>query len=370
MSIYWIIVIIIVALGLLIPEKDIASRKRLIVLLFAVHLFVCGFKYQFLTGDLMAYAKGYKSMLKYNLFSAEAFGNGRNPLWAFFEKTICDLSGGNFQFFLFVHALIVEFCLAHFIMKYSPIPWFSYLVWDCMSFYLYGFSAIKQALAMALLMIAAEGIFEKNKKKFIVFTALAALVHFPAVIFLVSYWVTQRKLSWGFAVGYSVTLIALFLLRNTIANYLSSNYYEEVVFAEVSEVTGGRFFVVLMIVGAGFLIKGLKEEQFKIVFILVAIAAIPQLFSVYNNVFTRLTDYFLQFTVLYFPLLLAEDKVDSPGYDNTRMGPLITLSDKSRIIATVAFAVVLIWWFYMAEMRFETPNTPETYYNFSFFWEH
>ena len=370
MSVYWIIVIIVLSLGLIIPEKDIKSRKILIFLLFSVHLFVCGFKYQSLTGDLIAYQQGFKSLADIKFFSAETLNNGRNPLWTVFEKIICDLTNGNINVLIFVHAFIIEFCLAHFVMKYSPKPWFSYLVWDCMSFYLYGFSAMKQALAMALLLIAAEGILEKNKVKFFLFTVLAGLVHLPAIIFIIAYWVSQRKLSFGFALCYFISLVLVFLFRNPIANYLSENYYEDVYFAEVSEITGGRFFVVLMIVGAAFIIKGFKEEHFKTMFILIAIAAIPQLLSVYNNVFTRLTDYYLQLTILYFPLLLTPDKVDSLNYDDSRMGPLVVLNDKSRLLVTIAFTVVLVWWFYMAEMRFETPNVPQTYYNFSFFWEH
>lgn len=371
MSIYWIIVIIVLGLGLLIPEKNERSRRLLVFLLFAVHLFVCGFKYQYLTGDLYVYSKDYESLLNCSLFSAESFGDGRNPLWFFFNKVVCDITNGNIIIFVFIHSLIIEFCMAHFVMKHSPKPWLSYLVWDCMSFYLYGFSAIKQALAMALLMIAAEGIFEKKKIKFLIFAILAGLVHFPAFIFLVSYWIAQRELTSGFLVGYIVVSLAVLVLRNPIAGLLSSNYYEEALITDANKLVGGRFFVIIIIVGLGFLLKGFREERFKSVFILVAIAAIPQLLSVFDNVFTRLADYYLQFTVLYFPLLLTTDAVDSAGYDAKRIGPVITLSDdRTRIFITLVITAGLLLWFYLAEMRFETPNVPMTYYCYSFFWEH
>ena len=371
MSIYWIIVIIVLGLGLLIPEKNMRSRRLLVFFLFAVHLFVCGFKYSYLTGDLYLYNSDYKFLLNCDLFSVESFNSGRNPLWTFLNKVICDLSNGNFKVFIFIHALIVEGCMAYFVMKYSPKPWLSCLVWDCMSFYLYGFSAIKQSLAMAVLLIAVDGIFEHNKKKFFTSVCIASLIHFPAALFLPSYWLTKKRPSSGFAIGCFLSLVVAFLFRNPIANFLSSYYYNNnKSFADVDKITGGRFFVVLMIVGSGFLIKGLREERFKIVFILVTVSAIPQLLSVFDNIFTRLADYYLQFTILYFPLLLTPDNTTEQDYDGSRMGPLIALNEKSRPIVTITLVAALVFWFYIAEMRFATPDLPETYYNFSFFWEH
>ena len=49
------------------------------------------------------------------------------------------------------------------IYRFSPKPWFSFLVWNCLSVYVtYDYLAIKQGLAMAILMISLMCIFDRK----------------------------------------------------------------------------------------------------------------------------------------------------------------------------------------------------------------
>ena len=54
MSIYWIIVALVIVLGMVMPQQGI-KRKYYIIIMAIIHAFVCGFRYQYLTGDLQTY---------------------------------------------------------------------------------------------------------------------------------------------------------------------------------------------------------------------------------------------------------------------------------------------------------------------------
>lgn len=120
----------------------------------------------YLTGDLRKYAWNYYTITESGWFSEEVIDNGRNFGFAWLTKLLSQITDGDFQILLIVIAVVTEIAVAVIIYRYSPAPWLSYLLWDCFGFYIFGFSAIKQALAMGLLMFAFTGIMEERPRRF------------------------------------------------------------------------------------------------------------------------------------------------------------------------------------------------------------
>ena len=170
--VYYYIVVAVLGFAVLLPQHG-RQKKTYITLMAILHAFVCGWRYMYLTGDLRKYAWGYYGITEYGWFSEEVFNGGRNSGFFWLQKLFSTLTSGDFQVFLIFIAVVSEIALAIIIYRYSPAPWLSYLLWNCFGFYLFGFSAIKQALAMALLMLAFIGIMEEKPKKFLLWTALA-----------------------------------------------------------------------------------------------------------------------------------------------------------------------------------------------------
>ena len=56
-KIYYYMVAAVLVLGFLLPQRG-RQRKWYILLMAAVHTFVCGWRYMYLTGDLRKYAWG------------------------------------------------------------------------------------------------------------------------------------------------------------------------------------------------------------------------------------------------------------------------------------------------------------------------
>ena len=100
-TMYWLIVAITVILGQVMPQY---GRKRInyIVLIAAVHAFVSGFRYMYLTGDLMKYQWNFVDYLNHAYFSEHLLNEGINTGFFWFGKLISTLSNGDFQVYLVV----------------------------------------------------------------------------------------------------------------------------------------------------------------------------------------------------------------------------------------------------------------------------
>ena len=358
LNIYWAVLLITGILAYVFKN----NKKKFVISATIVHTFVCGFRYMYMHGDLMNYAYDYYLMKDYGWTSNELLQGGRNSLFYIINKLVAQLSNGDFQVLLFVIALISSVVLGYIIYKYSPKPFISFLMWNCFGFYMFSFYSIKQTLAMAFLMLAAIGIFENKWKKFLIFTLIAGFIHFPAFVFIPAYFITRIKRPILLVVVFVSIFISVLLYRNNIVNMVSDLYYEGEMFAGSSGI-GGKTLLMLGLLFIGYLLCGLSDDIFRKTFILISMASVLQLFSIYNNIFTRLADYYFQFIVLYAPLMLVQ--IHSEGYI-----PLMYFTDRSLKLI-VSFFVIFSLYFYQYS-TFRNANiisTDNLVTNFQFMWD-
>lgn len=368
-EIYWFIAIAAIALGLLLPQR---GRKKIyyIIIMAAIHTFVCGFRYQYLTGDLQAYHNVYVTLPQYGWFSDEVLQEGRNTGFYMFMKLIAMLTGGNYQEFLFVVAVIIEIAVALLIYKYSPCPWLSYLVWNCVGFYIFGFSAVKQSLSMAFIVFAMICILESKQMYFILSVFIAGFIHAPAFAFLPAYWLAKRRINMWMLGGYIAAAGIIFAFRDQIVVFISEYYYEESTMEVLqfgTEGLGGRFFLIVLILICGALLKGFREKEFESLFHIIVISAIFQMFSVYNNVFTRFADYYFQFSILFIPLIFY------PGIHQNRVNKMymsekLPFNDRSITLFVMALTVILLWYYQYTCLGVPVANPVDDYLNYRFMW--
>lgn len=352
MEIYLILVGAVLVLGRLLPQEG-PERKFYIALMALLHLLICGLRHPHLTGDLMKYH------WQFNAAGAgEWLSAGKNPGFFLLMQVIFRLTDGNFQIFLFLIAAISQLAFALVIYRCSPAPWLSYLALNCLGFFLFGFSAIKQALGMALVMLAYLGIVEDRPKWFLGFTLLAGAVHLPMLSFLPAYFLTRFRVDRGMLWAYILAAAALFLLRQPVVEFVQELYYDTETDFVWSGGLGGRFFLILLILASGGLLRGLEDRQFTKVFHLMAVSAVLQMFSGFDNVFTRLADVYFQFSVLFIPQLLC-----LPG-----TGPLAFNRRSRKWLAGLA-AVCLIWFYWRTNLSVEIVNPVDNYLNYRFFWQ-
>ena len=363
--VYYYVVAAVLLFGALLPQHG--KQKRIyIALMAALHTFICGWRYMYLTGDLRKYAWGYYTITESGWFSDEVFNEGRNFGFFWLQKLFSTLTGGDFQIFLIFIAIVIEIAVAIVIYRYSPAPWLSYLLWDCFGFYIFGFSAIKQALAMGLLMFAFTGIMEERPRRFFLWTVLAGCIHAPALIFLPAYWIAKSKLSVRRMTAYVISAVLIFIFRNQIVTFISEFYYDETDFT-VNDRLGGRFMMIAALIAAGVFLHGFSGKNFSKLFNLMIAAAILQMFSGFDNVFTRLTDYYFQFLILYLPMMFYPERDIRlhRGYQIRHLA----LTQQQRVAAIFCVVLLAGLYYYTTNLNITITNEIDNYLNYRFCWE-
>lgn len=368
-EIYYFIIAVTIILGMILPQEE-REKKTYIALMAILHTFICGFRYKFLTGDLLKYEWNYRDLLNYGWFSEKVINEGKNTGFQMFMKLISTITNGEFQYLLIIIALVTEIVLAVMIYRYSPKPWLSYLIWNCIGFYIFGFSAIKQALAMAFIMCAMMAIMEDNLKKFMIFTLIASFIHMPAIAFLPAYWLAKNKINSATILGYIFSYIVIFVFRNQLVSFFGNIYYEDEameLFQNSSEALGGRFFIIILTLLCGIVLKGFKEREFQKLFNMIVVAAILQMFSGVDNIFTRFADYYFQMAVLYIPLIFYDLKKNVTYNKNYAMA-LLPFNTRSIKVFIAILTVILVWYYYYTCLGTTIAYEVDNYLNYRFMW--
>lgn len=365
MSIYLVIVAVTLILGAVMPQK---GRERIyyIAVMTVIHAFVCGFRYNHLTGDLMKYHATFISYADLGWFSDGIIQEGRNTGFQLLLKLVNQLFNGNFQMVLLIIAVLTHSILGYMVYRYSPAPWMSYLMWNCMSFYIFGFSAIKQALAMAFVMLAFIGIAQNSLKMFLLSMLLAGSIHMPALIFLPAYWLSKMRVNWNAIFFYLLLGFLIFTFKDQFVAFIQSFYYEDDEVFIYSGNLGGRFYMILGFTLFGILFKGFPNESHEKLFHIMAIAAILQMLSGYDNVFTRLTDYYFQFSVLYLPMVFFPSE-QKPQRSPIR--PVFPFNERSLKALAVLVSLFMIWFYYTYCINTTISYSVDDYLNFRFMWD-
>lgn len=365
MSIYMIVVAVTLLFGAILPQKG-EKRKYYIILMTVIHTFICAFRYNHLAGDLMKYHWEFLQVGDYGWFSGGVLREGRNTGFYMLMKLVNELTGADFQMLLIVIAVIIHLVLAWTVYRYSPAPWFSYLLWSCMGFYVFGFSAIKQALAMAFVMLAFIGIAEGRPRFYLVMMALAGFVHVPALIFLPAYWLSRLRVSGKTVALYLGLGLLLYVFKDQFVDFIKSFYYEDDEVFVFSGELGNRFIMVLGLTLFGLLLKGFDSRTFEKLFHLMAISTILQMLAGFDNIFTRLTDYYFQFSVLYIPMIFFSGRERS---QRPLLRPLLPFNDRSLKVLSAFVAVFVIWFYWTYNVGYYVDPAETHYLNFRFMWE-
>lgn len=226
--------------------------------------------------------------------------------------------GLSFEFCLFVISAFVAISLGILVFRYSSSPFWSYAMYLGMGFYLASMDLLKQYIAMGILMFAMIAILEHRPLRFLVLVCAAALFHTPAWVFLIAYPFANKKIDWLYFFLIAAMVVGVFLFRDQIIDFATSVYYEESTSFEAVEVLGGKTVLMVLFLLLGLFLRPLQRYDTKYcqVFNIMVLAVLAQSFSVYDNVFTRLADYFYQFVVLFVPMMLQPAREQAKSYPN------------------------------------------------------
>ena len=366
MTVYTWLVIFLVSAGFLINGNKKGSKKFIIaafLLLFAVmglrDVYAFGLD---ASGSNGSYPVIYRSIG--NSEWSEIVGKGENNYnigFAFLLKLHYELTGGNYQLLISLISLFVIVSYIRFIDKYSPSPIQSILCFLGLLYYPFLFDALKQALAMAVLLFAFDAVIEKKPIKFIIFVIIAALFHFPALIFLPAYWIGRIKLGRGYIILLGLLLLITYLFRDRILNLMLETYGEGDISTSMEGIRFLRNKVIIMTVFAVFAVfirpPASGDMVYNTLLMFLGISIIFQTFCGYNNIFERLADYYFHTSIVLIPMLLEKGGKFRTRYEMAK-------NDQVLIAATLLICGFAIWRFlsYVNDSPFFNP--------YRFFWQH
>lgn len=265
-----------------------------------------------------AYSIGIDSASSYiSSFNKIASGNtqlidkGENSLFYYLMKVVSDLSGGNYQTFVVVISAIVMLCTCHFVIRYSVSPIQSFCYYWGLLLYIFMFSAEKQALAMAVLLLAFDAIMDRKPIRFILLVGIATMFHFPALIFLPAYWVAKMKADRNFLLLLGIALILTLIFRDGILNLMLGAYGGDEIEATMSgqALLRTKSIIMIGIVVAALVLRIPTEEDrlYSTLLKFMGLSIIFQTFCGYNNIFERLANYYFQFAIVFIPLVFEKN---------------------------------------------------------------
>lgn len=342
----WLVVLLLISAFLL--HGNVKGNKRFIIVAFILLFLVMGLR-DVNTGGADAsgthgsYPISFQSVgtSEWSELSGKS-DNNYNIGFFYLMKFMYDLTGGNYQRYITILSFFILLPYLRFIRKYSPSPILSILFFMGLLYYTFLFDALKQALAMSVLLLAFDAIIDRRPILFILFVLLAAQFHFPAMVFLPAYWLGRMKIGSGFLLLLAVILAATYLFRDQILNLMLETYGGEDI---ETSMEGIRFFrnkaiVMIIIVVAAFILRPPTKGDtvYNACLVFASIAIVFQTFCGYNNIFERLADYYFHTSIVLLPLIF--EKCDLKAH-------VLTASNELRVksIAPWLFGAFAVWRF-------------------------
>lgn len=273
--------------------------------------------------------------------------------------------GISYDICLFIISAFFAIALGILVYKYSPSPYWSYLMFIAMGFYIFTFSGLKQTCAMGFVIFAMIAILENAPIKFLIWVFIAGIFHAPAFIFLLAYPVSKKKLDATYVFFIIAVILVVYLLHHQIVELLAEAYYDEEKVYVADGGVGGRTLMMIAIMAFGIFMRPLRHNDttFLQIFNIMVIAAVIQYFSMYDNVFTRLSDYYYQFIVLFIPLTM-ESGEHQAAMQPERKYSIRYFTQGSYFLIGLAITLFALWYY-----NSYIDSSQAILQNFKFFWE-
>ncbi len=220
-----------------IPEKSTDKIRRMDFWCFSAVL-VLAFFAALRTGynDTISYKRHFRAAETVaELIASDELEFAGNPLYYLFQSFIRQLTDNYHVFFLII-AFISFYCFVKFIKKHSKSFSYSTYLFIAMGTYIFTITAMKQALAMAVLTIAVDKLLQKKYVSFYLFVLIASGFHLYALIFAVLPFFLSKPWNARTYILLAAMLIVMLTFESTLTSFMEvaddmgKNVAEEEVF--------------------------------------------------------------------------------------------------------------------------------------------
>ena len=144
-----------------------------------------------------------------------------NPLFYLMQSFFRHIIMNNYHLFFFTIALFTISCILWFIRKHSSNFPFGILIFFCIGMILVPMSAMKQGMAIAILLLGVNQLLKKRILLFYVFLTIAVLFHAYAILFVILPFFLGRPWTIFTYIAVGTVAFVLFSFESTITGFLS-----------------------------------------------------------------------------------------------------------------------------------------------------
>lgn len=359
-----ILLLVVMIISLLYASIRETTQNRKICVISITVIIACfsGFRSWWM-GDLIKYYTDYFNCNGYN-WKEYIFGDYTNiGLKLLFH--VAGSIGISYDICLFIISAFFAIALGLLVYKYSPSPYWSYVMFIAMGFYIFTFTGLKQTCAMGFVIFATMAVLENNFRRFLMLVFVAGLFHAPAFVFILAYPAAKKKVDMTYVFIIFATIVLVYLFRDRIIEFLAEAYYDDEKLYVTSGGIGGRMLMMIFIMIFGIIMRPLRNSDiiYRQIFSFMIIAAIIQFFSMYDNAFSRLADYYYQFIVLFMPLIMENGNHQALAQPERKYSIRYFTQNSYFLIGLVITLFAL--WYYNSYIN----SSQAILQDFKFFWE-
>ena len=371
MNVYYALVALILLFALLLHGERRGNTK---FILLAVTLMFCvyGLRDAYTVGnDVNSYRFNYERLgdtdwselptLNDWLHSADEdedkVGHERNIANSWLMKVVHEVTDGDYQVYVTLVSAFIMLVFLHYIRRYSPSPVQSVLYFFGLLYFTFNFSALKQSVAMAIVLLSFDAIADRKLLRFLLLTAVASMFHFPALVFLPAYWVADMRLGRTYLLFLALLFVATYFLRDNLVDWMTDTYDTQINEDSSMRFLANKVIVMLVIIVAALVIRPPhpSDRLYCSLLMLMGVAAVIQTFASYNNTFERLADYYFQFAVVFIPMVFEDVKLKRRHLSERELKMV-------RKIGPYVFCAFAIWRFFNFVSNDETLNHYQFYF--------
>lgn len=203
------------------PANSSKNIKLYVAIVFFIFAILIGLRNPSVGDDTSVYIRNFNLVRKYESLSKIA-SNSRFEIGYLFYVKLLTLITDDPQILLVVTAVFVSYAFGRFIYRYSNNPMLSILMFLTLDYFDTCMSSVRISMAIAFLLFAYDGLFERNLLKTLFFTLAAASMHYTAIVFLVLYPITAKRRGIWFHLISVAIVIVLSMTFNRVVQFVGS----------------------------------------------------------------------------------------------------------------------------------------------------
>lgn len=303
------------AFGILFLRKEVKNGKKYFLITSGFILFLyAALRAHTLQPDIQRYVQVYESYAKCSFLEIiEIFNPDIKDPTYYFSGWVFSRIFSNGQWWLAFIGAVYVLVIAVLIYRESKSPLLSIVAFLSLAHFDFTLNCLRQSLAMSITTLAFFSLKDRKPWKFLFLVIMASLFHRSALIFLMVYPVANMKLGWKHIIVAALVFILFFVAQGTVRNlmgkFLADTQYEGYIDSETT------------LTFSGFIIQGAifafclmyyptvsrQYEKANVLYNLVFIGLMFQVFSSMVAEFFRVSRYFSVFSVILIPLAISAE---------------------------------------------------------------